>query len=237
MTVLSAQFNPPAMPDSFVVSDSLRTAFIATARRPMHDVPLDSARIIDGRFASFGAFGAPAGAVKLGKQWVLLETGQAPLSAERAVGWLAHADAGSTVAAALLTTPSAAGPGGVPWLVTHGVPVDVGPGAAPFVDAVLRGYATPKANVAAVTRGRWLRVSGDSLWLEPIDLPDVPGVLVAYAPSLEWLYTASAASPLQQQLVLAHARAAGWRVSRVGHARAVSTMLPETQRLAPVATR
>jgi len=75
--------------------------------------------------------------------------------------------------------------------------------------------------VTAVTEGQWLRVGGDSLRLESIDLPDAPGVLVAYAPSLAWLYSAAAANPLYLERLLAHARARGWRVSRVGSARGV----------------
>jgi hypothetical protein len=230
MTVLAAQLNPPAMPDSFVVSDSLRAAYLATATRPMHDLPLDSARVVDRRFASFGAFGTPAGAVKLGNAWVLLEGGQAPLSVERSAAWLARADAGSTLAAALVTMP-ATGSGGAAWLVSHEVPVHVAPGAEPFVRAVLRGNATPVAGLTPVTRGRWLRVSGDSLRLEPIDLPDAPGTLVAYVPSLEWVYSASAASPLHLDLILARARERGWRVSRFGSLRGVTTMLPAGQRV------
>jgi len=88
-----------------------------------------------------------------------------------------------------------------------------------IVAAALSGYAIPHAAVTAVTEGRWLHVGGDSLRLEPIDLPDAPGALVAYAPSLEWLYSASAANPLYLDRLLAHARARGWRVSRVGSAR------------------
>jgi hypothetical protein len=233
MTVIAATFNPPATPDSFVVSDSLRAAYLATATRPMHDIPLDSARIVESRFASFNTPGAPAGAVKLGKEWVLLETGQAPSSVERASTWLGKADAGGRIAGALVTMP-ATGNGGTAWLAAHRTPVHMAPGAAPFMDAVLRGYSAPSAGVAAVTRGRWLRVSGDSLWLEPIDLPDAPGSLVAYAPSLEWVYSASAAIPLHLDLILARARQRGWHVSRFGSAWGVLTMLTPAQRIAAV---
>jgi hypothetical protein len=225
MTVIAATFNSPATPDSFVVSDSLRTAYLATATRPMHDIPLDSARIVDGRFASFGTPGAPVGAVKLGTDWVLLEAGQAPSSVERAVSWLAKTDPGSRVAGALVTMP-ATGNGGAAWLAARHVPVYVAPGAAPFIDAVMRGHSMPTASVAPISRGRWLRVGGDSLWLEPIDLPDAPGALVAYAPSSEWLYSSAAANPLHLDLILARARANGWRVSTLGSARGVTLPLP-----------
>jgi hypothetical protein len=99
------------------------------------------------------------------------------------------------------------------------------------MDAVLRGYGAPPTNVTRVARGTWMRVGGDSLWLEPMDLPDLPGALVAYAPSLEWVYSAAAANPLQLDLILARAREKGWRVSRVGSARGATSPLPPAQQL------
>ena len=218
MTVITATFNPPATPDSFVVTDSLRTAYFATSTRPMHEIALDSARVVEPGFVSFSTPGAPAGAVKIGARWVLLETGQAPSSAERARAWLAAHDAGTDVAGSLVTMPGQ-GMGGAPSIARHQLPLYVGPGTLPFVAAALSGYALPHVGVTAVTEGRWLHVGGDSLRLEPIDLPDAPGVLVAYAPALEWLYSAAAANPLYLDRLLAHARARGWRVSRVGSAR------------------
>jgi hypothetical protein len=120
----------------------------------------------------------------------------------------------------------ATGSGGAAWLAARGVPVHAGPGAAPYVRAVLRGHGAPAGGASAVTRGRWLRVDGDSLWVEPLDLPDAPGALVAYAPSLEWVYSGMAAGALQLDYVLARARERGWRVSRVGSARGVAVPLP-----------
>jgi hypothetical protein len=51
-----------------------------------------------------------------------------PLSADRAAGWLARADASSRLAGAIVTMPAASG--GVAWLASHGVPVDVAPSVA-----------------------------------------------------------------------------------------------------------
>jgi hypothetical protein len=230
MTVMGATFNPPATPDSFAVSDSLRGAFLATARRPMHDVPLDSARLVEGRFASFGAPGSPVGAVKIGRQWLLLETGQAPLSVERAVTWLGKVDSASRIGAALVTIP-ATGNGGTAWLVSRGVSVRSAPGAMPFLEAVLRGHATPPRGLSAVTRAQWMHLDGDSLWVEPIDLPDASGALLAYVPSLEWVYSGLAANAVNLDQILNRARARGWKVSRVGSARGVATPLPPTLRV------
>jgi len=224
ITVLGAQFNPVAMPDSFAVSDSLRGAYLATARKPMHDLPVDSARIVDGRFASFNTPGTPAGAVKIGGVWVLLEGGQAPLSVERASTWLAHTEGGGPLVAALVTMPST-GSGGAAWLSSHGVALHVAPGAAPFVDAVMRGNGATSRTVQVETKGRWMRVGSDSLWVEPIDLADAPGALIAYAPSLNWVYSGMAASAIHLDRVLAVAKARGWRVTHVGSARAVATAI------------
>jgi len=133
------------------------------------------------------------------------------------------------VGGALVTMP-ATGNGGTPWLATHEVRVHAGPGAMAFMEAVLRGHGVPSTKVARVSRGMWLPVGGDSLWLEPMDLPDLPGALVAYAPSLEWVYSSAAANPHQLDLILARAREKGWRVSRFGSARgAVSPLAPAQQ--------
>ena len=94
------------------------------------------------------------------------------------------------------------------------------------VASALAGYATPEDGVSSVKQGAWLRVGSDSLWLETIELPDAPGTLVAYAPSLEWVYSAAAANPLYLDLVLARARARGWRVSRIGSARGPVAPVP-----------
>jgi hypothetical protein len=226
------------MPDSFAVSDSLRAAFVATQRHAMHDTPLDSARLVDGTFATFGPFGPPVGAVKLGGAWVLLETGQAGLNAERSAAWLRQAEgnAGSgRIAGALVTIPYA-GNGGVTWLARQGTPLMVAPGARPFVDAMLKfdGTAPRAGALATVTTGRWLKVGTDSLRLEPIDLPSGRGALVVYAPSLKWAYAGMLASPLDMEAIMARASERGWSVERIGSRRGIAMPVPAP---APAATR
>jgi hypothetical protein len=225
MTVLGVTFNPAATPDSFAVSDSLRGAFLASANHAMHDLPLDAARRVDDDWVAFNTPGAPAGAVRIGGAWLLLEAGQAPLNAERAAAWLASADSGAALAGALVTPP-ASGSGGSAWLARQKVPLYVGPGAAPFATTVLRNHGAPVRSLVTVDRGRWLTIGTDSLWLAPVDLPDAPGALVAYWPAREWLYTATAAVPAHRDLLLAHARARRWKVSRLGSARGVSVDVP-----------
>ena len=226
ITVLGAAFDSVAAPDSFAVSDSLRTAFFATANRPMHDLPLDSARIVDERFATFGAFGTPAGAVKVGRRWLLLESGQAPLTVERAAAWLERTDPGAGVAGAYVTAPSAAN-GGAAWLAARQLPIHAGPGAMPFLAAILRNHRQPAAAATVVTRAQWRQVDGDSLWVEPIDLPDAPGSLLVYVPSLGWAYSAMAAGPLQVEYLMRRAKERGWTVERIGSARAIAVPAPK----------
>ena len=225
ITVLAAAFDTVATADSFAVSDSLRSAFLATATRPMHDLPLDSARVVEGRLATFGPFTALGGAVKVGRRWMLLEAGQAGLSVERAVAWLGRTDAGSTVAGAVVTVP-AAGNGGAEWLAARRMPIHAAPGAMPVLQTVLRNHGRSPAALTPVTRGQWLRMDGDSLWIEPIDLPDAAGALLVYVPSLRWAYSYMAAGALQRDYVVARLRQRGWAVDRLGTARAIATPLP-----------
>lgn len=237
MTLLSVRFDVPATPDSFAISDSLRGAFFATASRPMHDLPLDSARLVEPRLATFGAFGTPAGAVKLGRRWLLLEAGAAPLSVERSARWLARADAGSSVAGAVITMPLTGTTGGSTWLASQRVPLHVGEGSRRFVEAMLRERKDARAAISPVTSGRWLRVDGDSAWVEPIDLPDFPGTLVVWVPALRWVYTGPALLPVQRDRVLAHARARGWTVERFGSQRVLLTPVPAAGVASPNAQR
>jgi hypothetical protein len=229
MTVLSAAFDVAATPDSFVVADSLRTEFRLTQNRPMHDLPLDSARIVDGSLATFGPFGPPAGAVKVGGVWMLLEGGQAPLNAQRVVEWLETRDSQSGVAGALLTIPYA-GSGGAAWLAREGRPLWIAPGARPFVDAMLKGHGVTErpasATLTTITAGRWLRVGTDSLRLEPIDLPSGHGAMVVYAPTLKWAYAGLLASPLDMDAVTARILERGWTVERIGSRRAIAAPMP-----------
>lgn len=221
MTVLTANFDAAAPADSFAVSDSMRAVFQATAGGAMFDLPLDSARVLEPRLAEFRTPGAPAGAVKLGRKWVLLEAGVAPLSTERALEWLGRAEPGAAVAGAVITVP-AAGNGGVATLAKARTPLHVAPGAMPFVRTMLANQRQPASAASAVERGRWVKVDGDSLFVEPLDLPDAPGAMVVYVPSLRWAYTATSMSPLHAELLLEHARKRGWVVERIGSMQQVS---------------
>jgi hypothetical protein len=225
MSVLAMAFDTVATAETFAISDSLRGVYFAKDTRAMHDVPLDSARVVDGAFARFGAPGSPAGGVKIGGRWVLLEAGQGELSADRAVDWLAANDAGTPVGGAVLTMTSP-GNGGVTALARRRIPTRVGPGARPFVDRMLGNTGVAGVAPVTVTRAEWVKVGSDSLWLAPIDLPDAPRSLVVYSPTLKWAYSANAFAPLQQQYLLAALRGRGWSVEKVGSARAITAPAP-----------
>jgi hypothetical protein len=153
--------------------------------------------------------------VKVGNAWLLLEAGQAPLVTERALTWLkANADAAPTHA---ILGDVFARNGGLAQLVRTRIPVVIAPGFEPMADAVLAGHETQRAGIAVAGKGAWLRAGGDSVWIEPIDLPDARGTLLVWVPSLRWLYAPGVSTPLDRGLVLDRARQAGWAVDRLGN--------------------
>jgi len=216
MTTISVAVNPSIPAESLAVADSMRAAFLATSRKPMFDLPLDSARIVDQGFALFGAPGTPAGAVKVGGRWLFVEAGTAPLSIERSAAFLRRVEPAAAIAGALITAPT--GSGGVAWLTRQSLTTWVTTSARPFADASLRGWSAPTATVRLVTPNSWTRVGTDSVRVESIDLPDFPGGSLVYVPSLRWVY-AYAAGPVQMDYVIERVRQRGWRVDRIGSVR------------------
>ena len=226
LVVLSANFDAAAPADSFAVADSLRTAFLAgAANRPMWDLPMDSARVVESRFAQFGRPGQSQAAVKLGSKWLLLEGPNVPQRNETDLAWLRGAEPGATPAA-LLVTVSNVGRGGAAWFAERKMPVYVTPGAATSMAIALENWKQPRSAQTVLGKPQWLRVGGDSLWVEPIDYPDLPGSLVAYVPSLKWVYSGAAASPLNIDLLVARIRQRGWSVDRMGSARTLIQPIP-----------
>jgi hypothetical protein len=224
ITVLATAFDTVATADSFAISDSLRGAFLATARKPMHDLPLDSAKVMEGRFAAFRTNGAPVGAVKLGGEWWLLESGQAPFNAERAAHWLEQEDAGTRTAGAFITASSANG--GIGWLVAKQRTVRAAPAFQAMGVAMLRNRALRPPPGMTVTRGQWQVLGGDSVYIEPIDYADAPGGMYLYVPSLKWAYSAGAIGPVQQAYLLRRLRERQFVVERTGHSRGVLNAVP-----------
>jgi hypothetical protein len=225
LSVLAANFDAPAPADSFAISDSLRGAFAVTASRPMWDLPMDSARVIEQRFAHLGPLGPTTPAVKLGTRWLFLEGPVVPARAESDAKWLAAADPGSTVGGMLLTVADI-GRGGAAWMAERKLPVYIAPGSAAAMAANLRNWKQRPSAATVVTNGQWLRMGGDSLWVEPIDYPDAPGALLAYVPSLRWVYSGVAAAPLNFDVLVERIRERGWAVDRVGSLRGLTQPLP-----------
>ncbi len=213
VTWIAVQLNPTIVADSFAIEDSLRSSFFRTQNRPMHDLPLDSARVVEGAFAIFGTPGTPAGAVKVGGFWVLMESGAAPISAERSIAFLKQASPGTTVAAAILTLP--AGAGGLPHYVRNGIPVYVAGSAKPYVDASAKGWNVRTSGLRSLTPGRSVRIGTDSLIIDSVELPEMAHAALVYLPSLRWLYSPAMAFPYGRALILERARANGWIVDRL----------------------
>ena len=228
MTVLSVAFNPALPADSLVLSDSVRSEYLAHARHPMADLPLTNARLAPDRMiALFQAPGGPVAAVKVGKGWVLLEPGNLPLNAARAASWLASNDAGSKVIGAVMGTalPS----GGASWVSRKGLPIYVTQPGAKGDSASLENYGAPLSTLHVVARGQWIkfqRAARDSLWVEPIDVPNLQGALLLYSPSLRWAYSSAIGEPAQLTMVANRLRKRGWTVDIVGYPRAPEGVKP-----------
>ncbi len=225
ITVLATTLDSVAPPDSFIISDSLRREFLLTARKPMHDLPMDSAKAMEGRLVAFRTAGAPVGAVKLGGHWYLLEAGQAPFNAERAAQWLEQHDGGTRTAGAFVSTGSSAN-GGLGWLASTRRTVRAAPSFQAVGAVILRNRkATPPAAMT-VTQGQWQVFGGDSVWIEPIDYPDLPGAMYLYVPSLKWAYSGMASSPLNVAYLMRRLQMRGFAVERTGSVRGVLVPVP-----------
>jgi hypothetical protein len=226
LTVLAANFDAAAPADSFAISDSLRAAFASgAANRPMWDLPMDSAKVLEPRLARFGNPGQTQAAVKLGDKWLLLEGTSVPARNESDIQWLQKADPGSSIAGLLITMPNT-GRGGAAWFVQRKLPVYVAPGAASAITATLANWKQPRSAATVLSKPQWLRVGGDSVWVETMDVPDFPGTLIAYVPSLRWVYSGVAASPLNFDLLVTRIRERGWTVDRIGSLRTLTQPIP-----------
>lgn len=228
ITVLNARFDAPVAPDSFAVADDLRLKYLSgPAVRPMWDTPLDSGRIIDTDFAVLGPPGFSPGAVRVGGRWILLEGSSVPQRSAAEDAWL-RTRGPHGLAALLITLP---GPtrGNIGWFVDQRLPVYLGAGAERGAAIVLSNWKV-RGKVLPVTRGRWLRSGSDSLWVEPFDVPGADRGLVAWVPSLKWVYHALALDPVVRARILSLARERGWAVERLGHGRTPVTPLAAADR-------
>ena len=226
LTVLTASFDAVAPADSFAISDSLRAAFASgIASKPMWDLAMDSAKVLEPRLARLGNPGQTQAAVKMGTAWLMLEGTGVPQRNDTDARWLQSADPGSSIAGLLITVPNT-GRGGAAWFANRKLPVYVAPGAAAAMTATLANWKQPPSAMTVVSKPQWVRIGGDSLWLEAMDFPDFPGATIAYVPSMRWVYSGIAASPLNFELLVSRIRQRGWTVDRVGSLRTMTQPIP-----------
>ena len=218
MSVLDVAFDSTMSADSLTLGASVRDAYLKFARKPMADLPLDSARIsTDGRIALFNTPGAPRAAVKFGAEWLLIEPGNLPLNAERAAAWLAEHDKGSRVSGAVIGRewPS----GGAAWVARSKLPIYLSPTDAQGLRASLANFGAPSTSMRVVSTGMWIRTSSsprDSAWVEPIHVPSTPRAVLLYVPSMKWVYSSGIVSKLDQEFVERRIAARKWNVERIG---------------------
>lgn len=225
ISIVATKVNQPIAADSFALPDSTRDKYLTTQRKPMHDVAYDASKLVENDFATFPTLTGHVGAVRFGSGWFLLETGQAPFNAERADEWLTNNGGGKVLGA--VVSNIGAGNGGVAWLSSRKLPVYVAPLAKPVVDVVLSSRKLATTGYTVASSGRWLNTEGDSLWVEPIDLPNARGTLFVYSPRLKWLYTyAAGASSLDLRVLLDKAQERKFDVQRYGSVRGIVTAVP-----------
>jgi len=186
--------------------------------------------VIDGRFAMFGRVGQAPKAVKVGTSWLLFDGSGTPERAAEDAAWLAEKVQGATIGALLVASPNW-GTGAAAWALDQHLPILVAPGSRTSIAASLQNWGRSGTAFTTVERGRWLRIGGDSAWIEPIDLPNIPGSLLVWVPSLHWLYASTAApapfGPMDRLLALARSRK--WAVEYFGSFGAISTPVPKAQ--------
>lgn len=220
MTVLRADFAPDfASADSFTVAPELRAEYWASsAPLPMHEsVAVQDSFAVDDALVVARSFGAPGGAVDTGEGWLLIGAGQAPFNFDQ--GRSVAEALGADPITAVLVAEARSTSGGVVRAGELGIPIWVSTGAEPFVRAILRNAGARSADVRVVRSALRLGRGAEQVVLQPIDLPDAPGSLLLYKPSLRWALAPEATDPLAVRMASQLAEALGWDVERMGTAR------------------
>lgn len=221
MTIVRAVANAEAPADSFPMTAELAARYLAEDRRPMWRVTDDTlAKRVDEHFATFGPWYGSAGAIEIGGRWVVLETAQSPGAAALLEQSLQRLVPGAPLAAGIMTITRTSN-GGVPWFTGRRLPVFIAPGAAAMVRAMPGGLT----GAAVIDRPRWVHLGSDSLWLEPVSVPDMPGTMAVYSPTLRWLYAPFVGSPTHAPELgelIAGLERRGLRVERLGGPRGIS---------------
>jgi hypothetical protein len=222
MTVQRATFDPDLAPDSFALSEEMRSRYWASlAPLPMHEgVTVQSATMPALGLAVLAPpFGVPGGAVDTGQGWLMLGAGQAGFNYDQ--GIVLFADLAAAPVTGVLVAEARGGNGGVLRAAEEKLPIYVSASAEPFVRTVLRNGHRTESTVVVVSAPRTLGVGAERVELEPLDLPDAPGSLIVFKPSLGWLFVPEASDPLHTGLARERAASKGWDVLVVGTARTV----------------
>jgi len=229
LSMVRVQLNAPVAEDSVLVPDALRARYLAEQRRAMFDVPVDSVGVGPEGFARFGVPGTPLGALRVREGWLLLGSGAAPLITDRALARLRRS--GVPVVAAVLGTMTVGGAGGAPSLARAGIPLLGSSAARPFLAAMFAQQGLEPRGITWITGGGWQVIGGDSIWIEPVDLPDVEGGLLVWDPVRQWLYAGDGPGPAQIRGALAVAAERRWPVTRM-FVRGSAMPLADVKRLA-----
>jgi hypothetical protein len=219
LTVQSANFNAEFAADSFAVTPEQRAMYLASsATRPMHEnVVRRAVNMATPDIAMINAFGIQAGAARIDNGWLMLGAGHTTFS--YAYGERLLDSLGATpITAVLAATSITATNGGVLTAVDRGIPVYVSQASEASLRRMFEGAARPVRGLTRVKAGTTIGSGAYRMQLEPLDLPNAPGSLMAYSAHNGWLYLPDAVTPLDIAVARERARALGWTVKAVGTA-------------------
>lgn len=223
--IQSIDVNPAVAADSFSVSDSMRAVFVATSRKAMFDVPIPAVRLDSNGVAAFGPPQVMQGALRLKDGWLVIGAGADSLVMRRAAEAL-----GPARGAVAVTTASLSVAGGAPAADRLGFDIIVPTGAQALVRAAYRQQASTPKRLKQVNAGAWQMIAGDSVWIEPVQVPDFPGASLIWVPRLSYAYLATGPGAMQTRAGLAQLDKRGFRPTRIGTVRALSRAEAEVRR-------
>lgn len=218
--------NAPLAADSVVVPDSIRRSFAAIGGKAMSDVPVPTVVADSFGLAALPPQAGALGAVRLDGCWLVLGAGADQGSMGRlaaALGLEAGPARGGADGrlAVVIPNASAGSAGGVAWATSRGYKAFVPPGARNLVRALHKQQGAAEKGIVAVNDGAWHKIAGDSVWMEPLDVPDQPAAMLIWVPRLKWAYLGPGTG-LVERAAWARLDERGFKPTRVGTARGVS---------------
>jgi hypothetical protein len=223
--VQSVVANGPAPADSFAVSDSLRRVFAAEGGKATFDIPIPAVRPDSTGIVTFGPAQVMQGAVRLKSGWLVLGTGADSLVVRRALEAL-----GSDKGAAVVIGATVASTGGAPAADRRGLDVYVPRAAEALTRRMYRQQGARPARLKPIGAGAWTQVAGDSVWMESLTVPDVPGAVLVWVPRLSWAYVGPVAGALQFRAALAALDRRGFAPARIGTLQSLSRSTADLRR-------